>query len=52
MKLNMSCPACEADLQVEVENIDETDPLICLECGVGLDLIKSPDGEWDIVEET
>jgi len=52
MELNFKCPVCEANLVVEVEQHDETDPLICFECGTGLDIKETSEGEWFVVEET
>ena len=59
-----SCPECESDLDIDVEEVEEGDVVACVECGteyeiVGvepLELSKVEDGieedEDEFVEET
>ena len=57
MELSLKCPICGVNLEFTAEERgDEADPkepvTICFECGTGLDLVKTPEGEWNVVEET
>ena len=51
MEVYLKCPACESEMLIEVENRDDTDPLICLDCGTGIDIKKKQDGGWYLEEE-
>jgi len=51
-----SCPECENDLDVEVDEIEEGDVIACEECGsefevVGVDPLELTRVEEDIEEE-
>lgn len=36
----VQCPLCDAALDVEEEELDEGDPLICEECGANLHVVS------------
>jgi len=36
----VNCPMCDAVLDVEEEELDEGDPLICEECGANLHVVS------------
>ena len=52
----VNCPKCEAAIDVDEEELDEGDPLICEECGANLSVSSvsplelTPDTE-DLVDE-
>jgi len=35
----VNCPLCDAQIEVEEEELDEGDSLICEECGAGLTVV-------------
>jgi len=54
----VNCPLCDAAIDVEEEELDEGDPLICEECGANLIVtgvdpleIESDDDDEDDEEE-
>jgi alpha-aminoadipate carrier protein LysW len=52
----VNCPLCDAPIDVEEEELDEGDPLICEECGAnlmvtGVDPLEIEDDEDDEDDE-
>jgi len=46
-----SCPACEAVIDVEEEDIEEGQTMDCPECGAELEVVNTNPVELDVLEE-
>jgi alpha-aminoadipate/glutamate carrier protein LysW len=47
----VSCPECESDLDIEVDEIDEGEIISCPECGTDFEVITVSPLELKAVEE-
>ena len=47
----VNCPLCDAVIDVEEEELDEGDPLICEECGANLNVTSVDPLEIESVDE-
>jgi hypothetical protein len=45
MKQDFKCPACGELLSIDIEELSDENPLICLECGTGIDIKKDNKGK-------
>ena len=45
------CPACEAFLDLEADDVDEGEIIPCPECGVELEVVNTNPLEFDLVED-
>jgi alpha-aminoadipate carrier protein LysW len=46
-----TCPECEADVDVDADEIDKGDVITCRECGSDLEVISLSPLEFDIAED-
>jgi alpha-aminoadipate/glutamate carrier protein LysW len=46
-----SCPACEAVIDLEEEEIEEGQTMDCPECGAELEVVNTNPVELDVLEE-
>ena len=47
----VSCPECEADLDIETDEVDEGDVVSCPECGTDFEVVTSHPLELKQIEE-
>ena len=48
---DFKCPLCGELLAIDIEEVSDEDPLICSECGTGIDIKKNDKGEVYLEEE-
>ena len=48
----INCPKCDALIDVEEEDLDEGEPLICEECGVHLMVVGTDHLELEVDDDT
>jgi alpha-aminoadipate carrier protein LysW len=46
-----SCPECESDLDIDVEEVEEGDVVACVECGTEYEIVATEPLELSKVEE-